>query len=57
MEYELCWVKGGGMLTVGDRVAHEHVKGTELKGSRSVHTKCVGAGLQSQLLGRLKQED
>lgn len=57
MEYELCWVEGGGMLTVGDRVAHEHVKGTELKGSRSVHTKCVGAGLQSQLLGRLKQED
>lgn len=55
--YELCWVEGTDMLTLSDRVACEHMKGIELKSRRSVHTKCVGAGLQSQLLGSLKQED
>jgi hypothetical protein len=55
--YELCWVEGRDKLTLGDRVAREHVKGTGLKSRRSVHTKCVDASLQSQLLGRLKQED
>lgn len=55
MGYELCWVEGRDMLTLRDRVAHEHKKGSELE-SRSAHTKCVGASSQSQLLG-LKQED
>lgn len=57
MGYELCWVEGRDMLTMGDRVALEHMKGTQLKSRRSVHTKCVGASWESQLLGRLKQED
>lgn len=40
-----------------DRVAYEHIRGTELKPRSSVHTECAGAGLQSQLLGRIKRKD
>lgn len=50
MGCEVCGIRAE--VTLGERVAHELIRGTELKSRSSVQTQCGGAGLQSQLLGQ-----
>lgn len=50
MGCEVCGIRAE--VTLGERVAHELIRGTELKSRSSVQTECDGAGLQSQLLGK-----